>query len=183
MSALSALIDDAVGSVIAENPKLFASHAKEKVQATLTRAIMKKLVREQKPEDGEQAPEPTAATQLIPADDPRAVAYCALRRLAGDVPPQIAGGGAIYVPPEADTAQVRALADMPPRADWPFVTGGRLKAWLDLFDAALPARSRRKITETKDGQTGAYLPWIWPPSKDGKTYAPAADLELEVIDD
>jgi hypothetical protein len=178
MSLLSAAVDDAVGSVIAENPKLFAAHAGEKAQAALTRAIMKKLVREARPEEGERPPEPTAAAQLIPADDPRAVAYCGLRRLAGDVPPQVTAGGAIYLPPEADTAQVRALNDTPPRADWPFVTGGHLAAWLDFFDAALIARSRRKITETKNGHTGAYLPWPWPPSKDGKTYAPAADLEL-----
>jgi len=180
MSALGTLINDAVATAIAAHPKLFASESAERAQKVLTREIIKSLTKEPKTADegGEptspvEAPPAPALPQRVSAKDDRVTAYVNLRTLAGAVQPTRLTGGDIYLPPEADTAAVRAFAELPQREKWLFVSGReQLAAWLEFFDVLLPNAARRQITVTVDTKVGAYLPWPWPPSKLGKTYSP-----------
>jgi len=174
MSALSSIIDAAVGSVIAEHPKLFNPQGKERAQKVIVREIVKSLVREPRNEDDEQVNVATVESSVIktvPATDERAIAYCLLRSIAGAVFPVRCAGDHIYIPPEGDVTAVRALANVPDHKDWPFVTSRQqLTAWLEFFDETLPGISRRKIFEVRDGVSGVEVPWSWPPSKTGKIY-------------
>lgn len=174
MSALSTIIDAAVGSVISEHPKLFNPQGKERTQKLLVREIVRSLVRESRGEDDPTATAPPSdppTIVTIPASDERAIAYCRLRSIAGAPAPLHHGGDCIYIPPESNTTAVRTFAGVPERKEWPFVIDRRqLTAWLEFFDEALPGISRRKIFETRDGLTGVDLPWRWPPSKAGKIY-------------
>lgn len=176
MSALSAIIDTAVSTVIAEHPKLFDPKQKERVQKVLTREIVRSLTREQKTDvDDESTPVPESApvVETVAGNDPRAIAYTALRSVAGAVTPMRLSGGAIYLPPEGATAQVGAFANLPPREKWEFITDvNQIAAWFEFFNDALPNVRRRDITETRNGIVGALLPWPWPPSKTGKVYMP-----------
>lgn len=176
MGALSTIIDGAVGTVIAEHPKLFNPESKERTQKLLVREIMKSLVKEPRV-DGDETPQPPiqeptgGARELTPATDERAIAYCHMRAIAGAVAPSRYGGDRIYIPPEGDTAAVRAFANLPERKNWSFITNrAQLTAWLEFFDAALPDVPRRKIFENREGLSGVDLPWPWPPSKTGKIY-------------
>lgn len=185
MSALSTIIAAAVADAVAANAKLFDPKKIERAPEVLTRAITKALTREPKT-DGEDAA--AAASETPPAggpvsaDDPRAKAYAALRKLAGAVAPMQIGGGVTYVPPEADTPAVAAFADMPPRERWLFVTSrANLTAWAEFFDATIPNLARRQITETHGGAAGIFLPWPWPPSKTGKVYTADEAPELPEI--
>jgi hypothetical protein len=179
MSALGSIIDAAVASVISEHPKLFNPQGKERAQKVLVREILKLLVRE--PRDGtsnETQPDNPIA-ELTSADDPRAVAYCRLRELAGAVRPMTFGQGQIYLPVESNTAAVRAFAELPPQQEWLFITDRRqLTAWREFFDETLPNVSRREITAARGDAVGAQLPWCWPPSKTGKLYAAPSEEEF-----
>lgn len=181
MSALSTLIDTAVARVISEHPKLFAAANMERARKVLTREIVKDFTREPKEDQPAEPEETRPAIELLPATDTRAKAYIALRSLAGAVSPMRADGDRISVPREADGAAILALAELPPRDQWVHVRGGNLKAWLDFFDEMLPGVSRRKITEVENGVTVTLMPWIYPPSKTGRTYE--RPEEMESIDD
>lgn len=181
MSALGDVIDGAVASVIADHPKLFNLQTKDRARKMIVREVIKSLVREVRDVGDEQAPASAAKTigTLITADDPRAIAYCNLRKIAGAVLPLYHGTGQIYFPPESDTTAVRTFAELPPRKGWQFISDRRqLTAWSEFFEEALPGVSRRQITETHDGVLGAYLPWPWPPSKTGKIYEPGSEEEI-----
>ena len=66
------------------------------------------------------------------------------------------------------TAQLRALAQSPPQADWPTVDRRQAAAWNELIDAFVTIDTRGHLKE------GDHAPWLWPPSKDGRIY-PGAD--------
>jgi len=182
MSALGHLIDSAVATAISEHPKLFDPKQVEKAQRILVREIMKSLVREPN-KDGEEAGKDEATpatTQFVPADDPRALGYTALRSVAGALAPRRMGDGSVYVPAQAQGECVKAFAVMSPRSEWPFVSDRRqLIAWREFFSEILPDVTRRDISETKNGVVGAHLPWVWPPSKTGRTYDSDAKHESE----
>jgi hypothetical protein len=187
MSALSTLIESAVSASLAEHTKLFDPKNRERAQKVLVRDIMKALTREPRGEGEEQpadiAPSVPALPERLPATDDRVKAYCNLRSLAGVAQPQRFSGGDIYLPPEGDTAAVRAFGNgMPSRDEWIFVTErAQISAWLEFFDANLPNMPRRRTDETRDGVVGYLLPWPWPPSKTGKVYEPY-DIQAELSD-
>jgi len=185
MSALSAIIESAVGGVIAEHPKLFDPKQRDRAQKLLVREIMKSLTREPKG-DGEtdEAPAPTQADtvpqiEIVPSSDTRAKAYRALCEIAGAPAPISASGGSICIPPEGLTVRAQAFAELPPEKDWPFVTDGHQRAaWFGFFEEVLPNKRRRDITEVRAGAAGIVVPWLWPPSKLGTVYAPEQPLDL-----
>lgn len=177
MSALARMIDQAIGEVIAEHPKLFAEKSVEKTRKLLVRKIMKTLTAPQSESyDPHDIAMQSSAGESVAADDPRALAYCQLRIVAGAVAPFRSSGDQVYLPREGDVSAVRPFADLPPKKQWPFISDrAQLTAWREFFDETLPDVSRRSIMETRDGQHGAFLPWLWPPSKLGKVYeAPGA---------
>jgi len=180
MSALAKMIDAAVVSVIEEHPKLFAANSAERARKLVVRRIMKSLTGPQDDEADEPA-QPTADQAVAPAaetvkfDDPRAIAYCNLRIVAGAVRP-LRIGDSVYLPAEATSECVRAFLELAPRSEWIFVTDRRqLQAWREFFDETLPGVSRRDVVEKRADATGALLPWPWPPSKTGKIYDPSLD--------
>lgn len=178
MSALSSIVDGAVAAIIAEHPKLFAEQHKDRAHKLITREIVKAFTRE--PKEGDEtvaAEEPPPAFELLPAEDRRARAYINLRAMAGAVAP-MSINGRISVPRAAIDDGAMALADLPPQAKWEFVMGPNLAAWLEFFEAALPDVARRKITTPDEfNRLGARLPWLWPPSKQGRTYTRRDDDE------
>jgi hypothetical protein len=185
MSALSAIIESAVGGVIAEHPKLFDPKQRERAQKLLVREIMKSLTREPKGEvDDGAAPAPAPAEtapqiEIVARTDARAKAYCALCEIAGAPAPHAASGGSICIPSEGLTARAQAFAELPPEKSWPFVTERpQLAAWFEFFDDVLPHKRRREIMEVRAGKQGVSLPWPWPPSKIGKVYEAPPTLEV-----
>lgn len=179
MSALAKMIDEAVLSVIDEHPKLFAANSAERARKLIVRRIMKSLTGPKS--EGEEQEQPAEATPSAPTaetvryDDPRAVAYCNLRAIAGAVRPLRVGEN-YYLPPDARAECVKPFGDLPANGTWHFVIDRRqLQAWREFFDETMPGVPRRDITEMRDGVLGAPLPWPWPPSKTGKTYLPPAE--------
>lgn len=166
MTPLSAIITAAVADAVAGNPKLFDPKKIERAADVLSRDIVRALTRATKEDVHEAAPEADRpAYEVIPADDPRAIAYDKLRLIAGCFarPTKSASGG-IYVPSAANTAAVIALASAPPRRDWRPVSRPQQTAWREFFDRVLGDASRHPVGDTTP------LPWPWPPSKDGKLY-------------
>lgn len=180
MSPLADIIDAAVVSVIEEHPKLFAAESAERARKLLLRKIMKTLTGPKSSEEAEaqqtpETPPPQPTAETIRYDDPRAIAYCNLRSVAGAVRP-LRIGEQVYMPPESLAECVKAFGDIPPKEVWQFITDRRqLQAWREFFDETLPGVSRRDIVETRDGVIGALLPWPWPPSKTGKIYDPSIE--------
>lgn len=173
MTGIRPIIESAIAASIAERPKYFTDRGIEKAQDFLTRKIMGALV----PRDGgdkpaELPPEPTTPVPITV--DPKSRegrAYTNLRALGGAVPPLRLGDGRISIPPPAQRESVYALADLPPQAEWKFVTEHRqIGAWLEFFSDTLTPAPRRKIEVERNGAHGLLMPWPWPPSKDGKIY-------------
>lgn len=175
--ALAKMIETAVVEVVDEHPKLFAANSADRAKKLIIRRIMKTLVGPKPESESDEKPDslaPTArAAETVRHDDPRAIAYCNLRKVAGAVRP-IRIGENVYLPPEADAECVKAFLDLPELPKWPLIHDkAKLQAWREFFDETLPGISRRDIMmKTSDGAIGAVLPWLWPPSKTGKTYEP-----------
>jgi len=179
LSALSEIIGSAIGTVIAEHPKLFAEKTGERAQKLLVREIMKSLTREPKADETGEADD-GETLRTVPASDPRAIAYRNLREAAGAPAGQRFAGDTVYIPAESDTPAVHAFAVMPDKSAWEFITERRqLIAWLEFFDGVLPNVARRSIVSTRGSVQGATLPWPWPPSKTGKIYEAESELDIE----
>lgn len=175
MTGIRPIIDSAVAAVLAEHPKYFTPKGHEHAQTVLTRKIMA-AIRGDAPAKEASEPEPPPASPQQPiAIDPTSLdgrAYTALRELAGAPAPFRMSGGLISLPPEANNVRVMALADLPKREEWQFLTTPKqIGAWNEFFREMLPVGTpRRSITETRRTLNGILMPWPWPPGRDGRIY-------------
>lgn len=171
MNVLRSLIDEAVGTVIAEHPKYFSPKGQEKAQAAITRKIMAAFRDDDSSKDGRPPTETEPAFYMADPASREARGYVNLRKLAGAVEPKKADDGTIIIPKDAYVEQVFALAELPPRDGWLFVTDRQqVGAWMNFFREKLPAVGRRSITESRGDQVGILMPFPFPPSKAGKLY-------------
>jgi hypothetical protein len=184
MNVLRAIITSAVGNAIAEHPKYFTPRGQEKAQAAIVRRIMAAL----RDDDGTEEPTP-AATAIEPpfmmcdADSREAQGYINLRKIAGAVEAKRSGDGKVIVRREAFCEAVFALADIPPREQWLFITDAtQIRAWLDFFRETLPDIGRRSLFEPRGAQSGIVMPYPFPPSKAGKVYDPNELSETEAAE-
>lgn len=171
MSILRTIIDQAVAETIADHPKWFSEKGRESARRELVRKIMAAF-RDGGGEKDDAAPEPVETPKHIMAAIESNVgrAYINLRVIAGAAMPTCISSE-IVVPSVANCEAVLALADMPDRKQWPFVSDRQqIGAWVGFFDTYLPNIARRPIKTTCNGESGIWVPWPWPPAKDGKTY-------------
>lgn len=177
MSGIRPIIEGAVADVLAEHPKYFTERGMEKAQAALVRKIMAALRGD--------APDKAATETPAALDEPEAPkhplaveptsregrAYSNLCALSGALAPFRMGDGKFSLPVEANCPAVMALADLPPKSDWLFLTEHKqIGAWTEFFRQSLPMAARRPITEKRGDATGILMPWPWPPSVTGKIY-------------
>jgi len=77
------------------------------------------------------------------------------------------------------TPQFLALANPPPKADWPKLTRQQAAAWNEFLKKVVTVEVWTRLIE------GSIAPWLWPPKKDGTLSAAAPDLgcsETELAD-
>jgi hypothetical protein len=171
VSVIRTTIDNAVAEAIAEHPKYFTPKGLEHARNVIVRKVVAAL------RDGGEKP-PAEVTEPVPpkfllaaAESREARGYVNLRMLAGAVAPSRTGDGSVAVGSPANCDQVYALAELPPRDVWRFITDrSRTGAWLGFFRDMLPDIARRTVVQERDGVSGILMPWPWPPSKDGKIY-------------
>lgn len=171
---LSALIDAAITHAVASNPKLFDPKKLERAPEVLARDALKFMTRSTKEGEAEAQTEAEAPPfEWLPVDSRRAKAYVNLRIAAHCLPRATIKDGLVYVPREADGADMLAFADWSPTQGLVGISAiQQIAAWRDFYDRLLPNVSRRP--------QGASMtvPWPWPPSKEGKTYD--ADTQEEM---
>lgn len=179
MSALSTLIAAAVADAVAANPKLFDPKKLERAPDILAKDIMRSLTRS--PKEGEAEPQAEIDAppyEMAPAGSPLAKAYVNLRSVASCLARHAASAtGAVFVPRGANNAAVLAFADLPALAEWRPVTKAQQTAWHEFFERVLANANRRPIGDA------TALPWPWPPSKEGKVYAPEQSLDLPEVEE
>ncbi len=176
------IIDSAVASVLAEHPKYFTPKGREHAQTVLTRKIMAAIRGDGADKASpENSPAPSAPIPLsIEPTSREGRAYIALRNLAGAGDPFRMSGGMISLPPEANNVRVMVLADLPQRHEWKFLTPPKqIGAWNEFFREMLPdGTPRRSIIETRGEQTGIFMPWPWPPGRDGRIYSTETEGDI-----
>lgn len=175
MNPLATMISAAVADAVAANQRLFDPKKLERAPDVLTRDIVKALTRPAKEGEGEAQAEAEAAPpfEWLPADSRRAKAYVNLRIAAHCLSRATINNGLVYVPREADGAEMLAFADWSPTQGLIGISAiNQMAAWREFYDRLLPNVARRP--------QGASMtvPWPWPPSKEGKTYD--ADTQEEI---
>jgi len=174
MNPLSTMIAAAVADAVAANTKLFDPKKIERAPDVLTRDIVKALTRPAKEGEAEAQTEAEVPPfEWLPVDSRRAKAYVNLRIAAHCLSRATIKDGLVYVPREADGADMLAFADWSPTQGLVGISAvQQIAAWRDFYDRLLPNVARRP-------QNGAItVPWPWPPSKEGKTYD--ADTQEEM---
>lgn len=172
MSGIRPMIDDAVADVLAEHPKYFTPKGHEHARTVLVRKIMAAIRGDGPAKPAEESDAPLQPQPMsVEPGSPEGRAYSALHALAGAVAPFRMGNGQIAIPPEANNARVFALSDLPPRTQWQFLTEPKhVGAWNEFFREMLPHAARRPIIEKRGDQSGIFMPWPWPPRRDGQIY-------------
>jgi hypothetical protein len=171
VSIIRALVDTAVAEVIAEHPKWFSDKGKESARREITRKIMAAF-REGGSDKEPDAPEPTIAPKHLMVEPTTTAGrgYINLRHIAGAVAPTRVNNQ-LVVPQAAYCEAVFAFADLPPQLV--FVTArNQIGAWMEFFAEHLPGVARRPIRTECNMESGIWVPWLWPPAKDGKVYEP-----------
>jgi hypothetical protein len=176
MHALRSIIDTAVGEALAEHPKYFTPKGAEHARGMIVRKIMAAFRDDPKAEKVAEVKIEAAPVALrIETTSREARGFTNLLKIAGAVAP-FEHNGTIYIPAEAACEAVYALADLPERHEWIFVTAtNQISAWMLFFAEKLGIIARRSIMEQPfgQGQEGILMPYPWPPSKTGKVYEAA----------
>lgn len=175
---LRAIIDAAVADAMAEHPKYFTPKGHEHARTVIVRKIMAAFRG-----DGSDKPDDTAADHpaspqplLVEPHSREAIAFSNLRQIAGATTPFRLGDGRLSINAEAACPAVFALADLPLKSQWLFLTAPRnVGAWQEFFRDTLPGVARRPIHEHRGTEVGLLMPWPWPPTKDGKVYVDDAE--------
>lgn len=177
MSGIRPIIDDAVAAVLAEHPKYFTPKGHEHARTVIVRKVMA-AIRGDGSEKSQETPA-AAITQAAPQSnliepvsrEGRALSNLCL--LAGAIAPFRTSDGRFVLPTEANNGAVFALADLPAKDQWLFLTERkRIGAWTEFFRESLPHAARKPILQTRGTETGILMPWPWPPSKTGVIYTP-----------
>ncbi len=173
MSGIKPIIEGAVADAMAEHPKYFTPKGHEHAQTVLVRKIMAAIRGDgAKPDESDAAPPAAPQPTSVESSSREGRAYAALRKLAGAGEPFRMSGGLISLPPEANNIRVFALADLPSRDKFEFLTVTKqVGAWNEFLKQMLPdGTPRRSIVEQRGDQTGILMPWPWPPGRDGRIY-------------
>jgi hypothetical protein len=171
VNVLRTLIDGAVADAIAEHPKYFTPKGQEKARAAIVRKIMAAFR-----EDGDDKPDEEVAAidpnfVFVDPQSREARGYINLRRISGASAPVRSFDGKVPIKASAHKDSVFALADLPPREHWPFLTTpAQIGAWMEFFRETLGETPRRAIAEMRNGMRGIVMPGYWPPRKDGQMY-------------
>lgn len=178
MSGIRPIIEAGIDQAIAEHPKYFSELglSSDRARIALVRKIMAAVRGDaaDKSSATESNPQPPAIPQptLITASSREGRAFLNLCMLSGAPAPFRSADGRFSLPPEAANESVYALADLPPKSEWDFLTETKhIIAWREFFSESMPAGVARKpILHQRGDQQGILMPWRWPPSKTGTVY-------------
>lgn len=123
-------------------------------------------------------------TEKSPTDKPRALMFApdsaqaraiiAIHAVARVTPFRLQSGEISFL--REVTPQLLAMAKAPPRENWPFIEErNQIGAWRG-FVGNCVTRSIPTFVEERNGKSGVFAPWPWPPRKDGTLSDIAPDI-------